>query len=115
MRADVAAAIMTERDNRRLVRDVAEATAQARQEAEEHPQGKHHPNIRMKSAGTGASYRLRRLARLKPDVLDAYERGEFHSVDAAFRHAFALTDLRRAWAIASDDDRDTFLREVTAS
>ena len=115
MRADVVAAIMTERDKRRLVRDVAEATALARREAVERKPGRPKKNLDIKVlsfGGTGASYRLRRLARLKPDVLAAYERGEFPSVDAAFRHAFALNDLRRAWACASPEDRETFIREV---
>jgi hypothetical protein len=62
--------------------------------------------------GTTAPYRLRRLAKLKPAVLDAYERGEFPSVDAAFRHAFALDEMRRAWARASAEDREAFLAEI---
>ncbi len=114
MRADVVAAIMTERDKRRLVRDIAEATAQARKEAAEHKPGrpkKNHTSMNLIQGSTPA-YRLRRIARLKPDVLAAYERGEFPSVDAAFRHAFALNDLRRAWACASPEDRETFIREV---
>jgi hypothetical protein len=40
-----------------------EAAAQARREAKDHPQGKHHVDINMKRGGTGASYRLRRIAR----------------------------------------------------
>jgi hypothetical protein len=53
-----------------LLRDVVAAAVQARREAEDKPQGKHHPDIRMNSGGTGASYRLRRIARLKPEVLE---------------------------------------------
>jgi hypothetical protein len=93
--------------------DARSAAAKARQQAADKPQGKHHVDINMKRGGTGASYRLRRIARLKPDVLDRYERGEFPSVDAAYRHAFALNDLRSAWRHACADDRETFIREVT--
>ena len=57
------------------------AAAQARREAAGKPQGKHHVDINLKRGGTGASYRLRRIARLKPDVLERYEGGEFPSVD----------------------------------
>jgi hypothetical protein len=100
--------------------DARNAVAQARQEAKEHattekggrPKGNR--NTTVLSDGRGASYRLRRLARLKPDVLDAYERGEFPSVDAAFRHAFALDTLRATWKRASDTDRETFLREIAS-
>jgi hypothetical protein len=31
----------------------------------------------MSGGGTNNAYRLRRMARLKPDVLERYERGEF--------------------------------------
>ena len=55
---------------------------------------------------------LRRLARLRPKVFVAYERGEFPSADAAIRHAFALNDLRAAWKRASPEDRATFLAEI---
>ena len=117
MRADVAAAIMVERDKRKLLRDVAEAVAQARQEADERPATGGRPKKTVDinplvKGGTSAVYRLRRIARLKPDVLAAFERGEFPSVDAAFRHAFALADLRKAWKCASDADRATFLAEI---
>ena len=80
------------------------AANQARREAEERPATGGTPkrgetlNIEgsppLKTAG--ASYRLRRIARLKPDVLERYEGGEFPSVDAAYRHAFALgEDIKR--------------------
>jgi len=99
------------------------AAAQAKQEAEERKRGGDRKSeaarikrdITLDPLGTrgSASYRLRRMARLKPDVLDRYERGDFPSVDAAYRHAFALNDLRAAWKCASAEDREAFLREVT--
>ena len=52
------------------------------------------------------------MARLKPEVLDRYERGEFLSVDAAYRHAFALDDLRQTWKRAAPEDRATFRAEI---
>lgn len=41
----------------------------------------------MKRGGTGAAYLLRRLARDFPDILIAYERGEYRSVRAAAKAA----------------------------
>lgn len=87
-------------------------TEQALVQTEQIKQGKHHHNIMMSKQGTGASYRLRRLARRRPDILERYARGEFSSVDAAFRHAFALDEMRRAWARASAEDRRAFLAEI---
>jgi hypothetical protein len=63
-------------------------TTRAREQITSRPQGAHHPyDIRMttnsKDGGTGSAYLLRRIARSRPDVLEAYERGEFKSVRAA--------------------------------
>lgn len=95
--------------------DARSAIARARQEAKEHkPAGRHKKNDKLINLARGdtASNKLRRLARLKPDILDGYERGEFPSVNAAYRHAFALNDLRRAWARASEEDRAAFRAEI---
>jgi hypothetical protein len=92
-----------------------DAIAAARAEVDQYPQGgapRSKPYVRIASGGNGSAYRLRRLARHKPAVLERYERGEFASVEAAYRHAFALDDLRRAWKHASEQDRTAFLKEI---
>ena len=69
--------------------------------------------------GNGASYLLRRLARLGGDWLDRYEAGEFASVRQAAIAAgivkvpSVLDKLRKLWAKASEADRQTFMDEVT--
>lgn len=85
----------------------------ANEAVEYHPGGAPRGNRYFKiTQGNSSSYCLRRLARRAPDVLAAWERGEFPSVEAAYRHAFALDALRRAWKEASDDDRATFKAEI---
>jgi hypothetical protein len=95
--------------------DARSAIARARQDASLIGQGTRTdklPDIPKLGPKGSASYRLRRMARLKPDVLDRYERREFPSVDAAYRHAFALDDLRQAWKRAAPEDRATFRAEI---
>lgn len=66
----------------------------------------------------GANYLLRRLARDRPDILAAYERGEYATPTAAARAAgikvgpTPLEALHRAWRKATPDDRATFLAKV---
>jgi hypothetical protein len=100
----------------RHARDRAQQAHQARQEKADYPQGRPRKGEKRKLTNLGrggsSAYRLRRLARLKGDVLERYERGEFASVEAAYRHAFALEDLRRAWKRASEADRAEFLAEI---
>jgi hypothetical protein len=73
---------------------------------------------RITSKGTSAAYLLRRLARERPDILDAYEGGEFATPTAAARAAGfnvdvpPLVKLRRAWRRASPEDRAAFLAEI---
>jgi hypothetical protein len=70
--------------------------------------------------GNSASYLLRRLARDHPEILAAYERGEFKTPTAAARaagikvDALPLTKLRRAWKKASPEERAAFLAEIAA-
>jgi hypothetical protein len=65
--------------------------------------------------GNSTSYRLRRLAREAPEILEAYERGEFKSVAAAARAAGfektekPLTVLRRIWKNASTKEREQII------
>jgi hypothetical protein len=77
-------------------------------------------NTRVSRPGsTNTAYLLRRLASSHPDILAAYERGEYATPTAAARAAGfkvdtpPLTKLRRAWKRASADERETFIREVT--
>jgi hypothetical protein len=66
---------------------------------------------KVQGGGTSAAYRLRRLAREAPEILEAYERGEFKSVTAAVRAAGIerkenpLTALRRIWKQATPEQR----------
>jgi hypothetical protein len=65
--------------------------------------------------GNSSPYRLRRLAREAPEILEAYERGEFKSVAAAARAAGfektekPLTVLRRIWKKASTKEREQII------
>jgi hypothetical protein len=68
--------------------------------------------------GNSAAYLLRRLARDHPDILAAYERGEFKSVRQAGIAAGIVTvkkpldHLLYWWSKASEDEHETFLREI---
>jgi hypothetical protein len=79
----------------------------------------HDDVMKVTERGTSKSYLLRRLARERPDLLAAYERGEFKTPTAAAREAgfvkevTALDKLRRDWAQASAKERRIFLAEVT--
>ena len=67
--------------------------------------------------GTSASYLVRRLKRDAPEIAAALARGEYPSARAAaiaagiVRVPTALGTLRRAWAKASDDEREAFKAE----
>ena len=77
-----------------------------------------HDKIMNASQGTSAAYLLRRLARDWPDILAAYERGEYKSARAAalaagiIKPPDAYKQLCRAWAVADDDQRARFLAYV---
>lgn len=68
--------------------------------------------------GKTRSHLLRRLSRKRPDLLAAYERGDFKTPTAAARAAGFKVDpstlevLRRAWKRASDDERRIFRAEI---
>jgi len=70
--------------------------------------------------GNQATYLARRIARDRPDILERMKAGEYRSVRAAAIDAgivkvpTALELLRRAWAKASDEDREAFLNGVIA-
>jgi len=71
-----------------------------------------------KGGGTASEYLLRRLAREHPNILGAYERGEFKSVRQAAIAAgivkvpTPLEQLRKDWKKASPEERQTFLSEI---
>jgi hypothetical protein len=68
--------------------------------------------------GTSASYLARRLRRDRPDVFEAFERGDYPSLKAAARAAGivrvpSLVDRMLAlWSHASASERDEFLARV---
>lgn len=107
-----------------LVRMLRAATAEAEQTIadENEKRGKapdpHNDVMRVGGQGNAASYLLRRLARERPDILEAYERGQFATPTAAARAAgfkvdtTPLVKLRRAWKRASPEDRETFREEI---
>jgi hypothetical protein len=69
--------------------------------------------------GTSRSYLLRALARHAPEILERFEQGEFKSVRAAaiaggiIKLKTPLDNLRTAWKKASEQERQTFLEEVS--
>jgi len=71
---------------------------------------KNHDDVMNLGQGNQVAYLLRRLARERPDLLNAFERGEFKSaraVDIAagiVKPPTALDILRRTWAKASPDE-----------
>ena len=74
-------------------------------------------NLKLKG-GTQSAYLRARLARDHPDVLAAYERGEFPSIRAAAIDArivkvpTPLEQLRKDWKKASPEERQTFREEI---
>jgi hypothetical protein len=79
----------------------------------------HLDNVKMlDEGGNSASYLLRRLANERPDLLEAYERGDFQSVRAAaiaagiVKPPDAYKQLCRIWAGLSPEDRQRFLEHI---
>jgi hypothetical protein len=70
--------------------------ALARAQVEHRKPGAHHDNIMMSRQGTSAAYLLRRLARDHPEILAAYEAGEFPSVRAAAKEAGIIKEPSQA-------------------
>ncbi len=75
-------------------------------------------NMRLTKGSTHRSYLLRRIARERPDILEAYARGEYSSARAAAdaagipRDDAPLKILRRAWKRATPEQREEFVMEV---
>jgi hypothetical protein len=95
------------------------ATAQAKHRKQGARTDQHVDNInKLKRGGDGAQYLLRRLAREKPEILAAYERGDFKSVRAAAIAAGIVTlptpldQLRKDWKKASPREQETFRAEI---
>jgi len=96
----------------------ATLAGKARKQAKNVKQGKHLlDNIKKIDDGGGTSqeYLLRRLARTHPDILDAYERGDYPSVRQAAIAAgivkvpTSLDQLQKLWAKATEEERANFL------
>jgi hypothetical protein len=117
MRAEVVAAIMTERDKRKLLRDVVDAVPKLAQHGGK--RNEQADNISLPIHGTSAAYLIAKLKRDAPEYAERLAAGEFRSARAAalaagiIKPTPVLVLLRRAWKHASDDERVTFLREVT--
>jgi hypothetical protein len=77
-------------------------------------------NVNLKKGGNSSSYLAGVLKRDHPDIATALEKGEYRSVRAAAIAAgivkvkTPLDTLRSTWAKASEDERTTFLQEVTS-
>lgn len=77
-----------------------------------------HSNRIVSKPGTSTAYILRRLARDAPEVLSAYERGEYKSARAAaiaagiIKPATRLDILRRTWKKCTEEERDAFRAEI---
>jgi hypothetical protein len=95
------------------------ATAQAEHRKQGARTDQHLDNIKkLNDGGTASQYLLRRLAREQPEILAAYERGDFKSVRAAAIAAgivkvpTALDQLRKDWRKASPREQETFRAEI---
>ena len=103
---------------RKLRRSTAEAEAAIADENEKRGKADPRGDSPRLDRGKTTAHLLRRLSRDHPDILAAYERGEFKTPTAAARAAgikvdtLPLTKLRRAWKLASPDERETFLAEI---
>ena len=122
MRADVAAAIMTEGDKRKLLRDVVDAVPTSGPAIHAGPGRGHKTEDNIFGLSNTSAVRI--IGRLKRDAPDFAERlaaGEFRSARAAalaagiIKPTPAIVELRRAWRRASDDERATFRAEITAT
>jgi hypothetical protein len=77
-------------------------------------------NLEKALQGNSARYVLNRLKRKRPDLAEAYARGEYRSVHAAAKAAgwvkesTPLDELRRAWKKASTEERRCFVHELVA-
>jgi hypothetical protein len=78
-------------------------------------------NLEKALQGNTARYILNRLKRKRPDLAEAYARGEYRSVHAAAKVAgwvkapTPLDELHRAWRKASDDERQQFFYQIPDS
>ena len=113
-------------DDHPLVRKLRKHTAEGeRQIADENKQGGVLLNLHRDSMkvmqGNTTTHLLRRLARVRPDILAAWERGEYRTPTAAARAAGIKVDtpppiiLRRAWKRCSEVERAAFLAELPES
>lgn len=119
MRADIVAAIMTERDKRKLLRDVVEAVPPLAKHGGDRVSGEQGDNVTLLARGNSASYLIAKLKRDAPEIAERLAAGEFRSVRAAALAAGIvkpprpLVELRRWWERASVDERETFRAEIT--
>ena len=78
-------------------------------------------NLEKALQGTTARYLLNRLKRKRPDLAEAYTRGEYRSVHAAAKAAgwikepTPLDELHRAWRKASHEERIQFFNDIPDS
>jgi hypothetical protein len=81
-------------------------------------QGAHHDNVMMKAKqGTSRAYTLDRLQRKRPDLYDEVIAKRMSANAAAIAAGFRtkptpLTELRRAWKLASGEERQAFRKEI---
>jgi hypothetical protein len=120
MRVEVVRAIMVEEDDRKLLRDVVDAVPKLVDHGtNQHTVGP--DNIRSTTYGTSVAYLIAKLKRDAPEFAERLARGEFRSARSAalaagiIKPPTPLIILRRAWRRASDDERETFRREITES
>ena len=78
----------------------------------------HRDSMKEVRQGNTSSHLLRRLARVAPDILEAYQRGEHKTPTAAARAAGIKVDtsplvrLKRAWKAAAVEERRSFLEWI---
>lgn len=123
MRVDVVNAIMSEKDETRLLKDVIDSVPDLPQQ--EYGAGKAGPGRGKKTAddvsrlshGNSTDYLAARIKRDHPEI--AARISEFPSMRAAAREAGIVRDppplstVQKAWRKASSDERDAIVRWIT--
>jgi hypothetical protein len=80
--------------------------------------GQDQPSVRRLKYGETSAYLTARIARDRPDILEEMKAGKYKSVRAAAKAAGIIKEttpldlLNRAWAKASADERQQFLRLI---
>jgi hypothetical protein len=118
---DIAALIREARDPKANAKDPKVLLSNPGPMTEEEAAISYNITNRVKQRGTSAEYYTARIARDRPDILEEMKAGKYKSVRAAAKAAGIIKEetpldlLKRAWAKASTDEQQDFLRWIAGN